>query len=273
MKAEKIITPILLIVVSFVALMATFAWFASKTTQTVKGVIKSGDVTSFSIAAGNEYMDGDCIKYPTPYEGQKGYDSNGNIYTTSDKPYEMKYNLSFVMKSSSDCVMKISIAKVIVNLTDKYPYTLAQTIENVLGVSGITESDYTKYYSSSVDSLPTGEGASPFYCVYNEKTQKVTSIVITGVYVDRYFCFDYWKSAEEMIERGDTDSGYVSALSSGMNYKYGVDVSASGITNYIGLYIGFYGHNQERSTYSEEFRFSDQTTFLNSSFKFIFSVG
>lgn len=273
MKAEKIITPILLIVVSFVALMATFAWFAAKTTQTVQGVIKSGDVTSFSIADGNEDMDGDCIKYSIPYEGQKGYDQQGNIYTTSDKPYEMKYNLSFVMKSSSDCTMKLSISKVIVNLTDKYPYNLSQTIEKVLGVSGVSESDYNKYYSTSVDSLPTGEGASPYYCVYNETTKKVTNIVITGVYVNRYFCFDYWKSKETMVDRGDVAAGYESALSSGMNYTYGIDVSASGITNYIGLYIGFYGYNQERSSYSEEFRFSDQTIFLNSSFKFIFSVG
>ena len=89
MNAEKHITPILLIVVVFVALFSTYAWFSASTYIKADLSLFSGTPTSFSINEGQGAQGDDTFNFPEKYSGQKGYKEDGTVYTDADAPFSV----------------------------------------------------------------------------------------------------------------------------------------------------------------------------------------
>jgi len=288
MGAQKHVIPILLIIVIFVALLSTYAWFSMQSSLKAFGVISTGVPTSFALSddqgdpTSNEYA-----SFET-YSGQKGYRDNGTAYDDQDAPFYIFKNISFLMKGQSAVHVTFALESIDVTLGTRYLYTFDQTLANVFNlssqqISALTNETRLNYYVTSTAyaennrALPTGANPSSIYMVYNTETSKVTHIIITSSVVSQYLTFDYWKSNDtdkdddgtpEGIEPGDS---HTSALSSGIDLTYGTEVSVAGIVNYVGVYVGFYGYDSTNSRYTECI-FSDNN-FQGSSFKLLFSAG
>jgi len=284
-NVEKHITPILLMVVALVALVSTFAWFSTIQTSIVDLSLESGTSTSFTLSQESGFTDGVYTAGEEDYyQGQKGFDEQGNQYPAadSDAPYGFTYNLLYRMSSGGAVTVRVSLDKVVVTLGNNYNYSLQKTIDEIIVGSHVEEQYLDQYYSTSVNSIPSGIGASDFYCVCTQDKSQVTHFVINGsLYTSTYFYLDYWESTVEGVARNGT--GYVSARTSGVTLPFmsdenaattmlGGGVTAQGRANYIGIYIGFYGKDINTGLYNKQFIFSDPI-FQGSTFDFELSAG
>ena len=284
-NVEKHITPILLMVVALVALVSTFAWFSTIQTSIVDLSLESGTSTSFTLSQESGFTDGvHTAGEENYYQGQKGFDEEGNEYLApnSDAPYGFTYNLLYRMSSGGAVTVRVSLDKVVVTLGNNYNYSLQKTIDEIIVGSHVEEQYLDQYYSTSVNSIPSGIGASDFYCVCTQDKSQVTHIVINGsLYTSTYFYLDYWESTVEGVARNGT--GYVSARTSGVTLPFmsdenaatttlGGGVTAQGRANYIGIYIGFFGKDTNTGVYNKQFLFSDPI-FQGSTFDFVLSAG
>lgn len=284
-NVEKHITPILLIVVALVALVSTFAWFSVNQAAISYTTFNSGSSTSFSLTQESGFIDGVYTAGEEDYyQGQKGFDEEGNQYPAadSDAPYGFTYNLMYRMSSGSAVNVRVSLDKVIITLGETYNYSLQKTIDEIIVGSHIEAEYLDQYYSTSIDSLPSGIGASDFYCVCTQDKSQVTHFVINGsLYTSEHFYLDYWESTVSGVERNGI--GYVSARVGGVTLPYmsdenaetttlGGGVTAQGRANYIGIYIGFFGKDTNTGVYNKQFLFSDPI-FQGSIFDFELSAG
>jgi len=284
-NVEKHITPILLIVVALVALVSTFAWFSVNQAAVSYTSFNSGSSTSFSLTQESGFTDGVYTAGEEDYyQGQKGFDEEGNQYPAadSDAPYGFTYNLMYRMSSGSAVNVRVSLDKVIITLGETYNYSLQKTIDEIIVGSHIEAEFLDQYYSTSIDSVPLGIGASDFYCVCTQDKSQVTHFVINGsLYTSTYFYLDYWESTVSGVERNGI--GYVSARLGGVTLPYmsdenaetttlGGGVTAQGRANYIGIYIGFFGKDTSTGVYNKQFLFSDPI-FQGSIFDFELSAG
>ena len=284
-NVEKHVTPILLMVVTLVALVSTFAWFSANQAALSTISFNSGTSTSFALTQESGFTDGTYTAGEEDYyQGQEGFDDEGNQYSASDSnaPYGFTYNLVYNMAGGSATTVYVYMDKVVVTVGESYNYSLQKTIDDVIVGSHVESENLNQYYSTSVDSIPLGVGASDFYCVYDTQNEKVTHFVINGnLETSMHFYLDYWESTVEGVERGGT--GYVSARTSGVTLPYmsdeqsetttlGGGVTAQGRANYIGIYIGFYGKTSVNGAYNKKFTFCDPV-FQGSSFRFIMSAG
>ena len=284
MNAEKHVTPILLIVVIFVALFSTYAWFSATSYIRADLSMFSGVPTSFSISEGQGGQGDDTFTFANKYSGQKGYKADGTVYTDADAPFSVFKTISYIMSGPSDVVVDVALDKVVVTVGAMYLYNFNYTLKNVIGltdeqINALTEETRLNYYvtatayATNSNSLPTGASPSPIYFVYNDSTSKVTHIIYTKNVVDNYITYDYWVSNgtdNEGLGVLPTDT-HTSAKGVGIPLVFGQGVTQTGTINYVGVYVGFYGYDSVNEKYTECVFSNPQ--FSGSSFEFIFSAG
>lgn len=284
MNAEKHVTPILLIVVVFVALFSTYAWFSSNSYIRADLEMFSGVASSFSINEGQGASGNDSFEFSNKYSGQKGYKADGTVYTDSDAPFYVFKTISYTMSGESDVTIDVALEKLIVTVGSMYLYNFNNTLKNVIGltdeqISALTAQTMLNYYVDSEDyaedstSLPSGANPSSIYFIYDSTQNKVTHIIYTKTIVEQYVTYDYW------ISNGTANDGagvlptdpHSSAKGVGIPLSYGAGVTKAGTVNYIGVYAGFYGYDSVNEKYTECVFSNAQ--FRGSSFEFIFSAG
>ncbi len=284
MNAEKHVTPILLIVVVFVALFSTYAWFSANTYIKADLSMFSGTPTSFSINEGQGGQGDDIFNFSEKYSGQKGYKADGTVYTDADAPFYVFKTISYMMSGTTDVVVDVALEKLVVTTGAMYLYNFNNTLKNVVGltdeqIGALTEQTRLNYYVTSTayatnaSVLPSGTNPSDIYFVYNESTSKVTHIIYTKSVVNKYVTYDYW------LSNGTDNEGsgvlptdvHSSAKGVGIPLVYGIGVTQAGTINYIGVYAGFYGYDSVNQKYTECVFSNAQ--FRGSSFEFIFSAG
>ncbi|MCR4875037.1 MAG: hypothetical protein K5923_04805 [Clostridia bacterium] len=284
MNAEKHVTPILLIVVVFVALFSTYAWFSATTYIRADLSVYSGTPTSFSINEGQGGQGDDSFEFTEKYSGQKGYKADGTVYTDADAPFYIFKTISYVMSGENDVTVDVALEKLIVTVGSMYLYNFNNTLKNVVGltdaqISALTEQTRLNYYVTSTayaldsSALPSGPNPNSIYFVYNETTSKVTHIIYTKSVVENYVTYDYWPSNGTSNDGAGilpTDA-HTSAKGAGIPLVYGTSVTRSGSVNYVGVYAGFYGYDSVNQKYTECVFSNAQ--FRGSSFEFIFSAG
>lgn len=268
---EKKLAPIIVIVLLFVALLSTYAWFSDKTTTVGIFEISSGSPNRVVLGTGTDSITDytvENLKIPF-YQGQKGFKADGTAFTSdeADFLYAVDVNFPYKAQSEQSATFKLELDKAIIRVGGSFNLSVDNSL-TLLGFNptNFADDDYNKYLSTSVDSYPTGESASPTYIVCDNLTDKnIQAFVIDSSRVKEFFEFDYWKSAKTKIERKGT--GYISAINSGVSLAYSTEVSEAGILNYIGLYIGFCGYNDTDKKYNKTFVFSD-TNFQGSTYEF-----
>jgi len=205
------------------------------------------------------------------------------------------------MSGQSDVTVDVVLEKVIVKVGEMYLYSFNDTLKKVMGLTdeqiaaltNETRLNYYVEYSNAMESdvtaitAPTGANPNSIYMVYNSSTSKVIYIVFEKVIVDEFVTFDYWVSdgtSNEglgIIPEDDPDDNPTSKKATGIRLQYlpdgqgnpsqGYDgiVCESGYTNYVGVYVGFFGYDGVKYT---ECLFSDNK-FQGSEFHFMFSAG
>ena len=257
---EKRVAPILVIIVLFIALLSTYAWFSDSMTASLILDMESGTPTVVVLGTGTESKtDYDLSKdfSVDPYRGQEGFKSTGEPYDESEADYLYSIDINFPYRAQAptNVTFYIKLSKVVIELGASYSRSLSEAIADIAAIMNTTAvGEDTRFYSNSVDSYPTGEGASSFYVVWDNTNNKVTHIVIGEAYVTNCFEFDYWKSAESKVVRNGT--GYTSAKISGIGLEYEKEVSNAGTQNYVGIYIGFCGYNSTDKIFNKTFAFS-----------------
>lgn len=256
---EKRVAPMLVIVVLFIALLSTYAWFSDSMTASLILDIESGTPTVVVLGAGTESKtdyDLNTDFKVDPYRGQEGFKSTGEPYGESEADYLYSIDINFPYRAQAptNVTFYIKLSKVIIELGTSYSRSLSEAIADIAAIMNIPVDKEENFYSNSIDSNPTGEGASSFYVVWDNTNNKVTHIVIGEAYVTDYFEFDYWKSAESKVLRNGT--GYTSAKISGIGLEYEKEVSNAGTKNYVGIYIGFCGYNSTDKIFNKPFAFS-----------------
>ena len=283
MGAEKHVTPILLIILVLVALVCTYAWFSASPSTKIGIELYTGVSTSFTISDGQGASgNNNQFVFDDLYSGQKGYKSDGTAYTDADAPFYLFKTISYTMKGQANTIVDIGLEKLVVEVGAMYLYSFDDTLKNVFGlttqqIAALTNDTRLNYYvtstayASSASATPSGQNPSPFYMVYNTSTNKVTHFIFPKDIVQTYVTYDYWVSNNTDNEGAGvlpTDT-HTSAKGAGISLTYPTDVSQAGITNYVGIYAGFYGFDGTKYT---ECIFSD-ANFQGSTFSFTFSAG
>lgn len=235
------------------------------------------------------------------YSGQKGYHSDGTVYVDADKPYFVFKTISYLMTGQSDVTVDVALEKLIVKVGEMYLYSFNDTLKKAMGltdeqIAALTNEtrlnyyvEYTNAMQSDVNAItaPTGANPNSIYMVYNSSTSKVIYIVFEKTIVDRFVTFDYWVSDGTsndglgIIPNDNPALNPTSKKTTGIHLQYlpdgqgnpsqGYDgiVCESGYTNYVGVYVGFFGYDGVKYT---ECLFADNK-FQGSEFHFMFSAG
>lgn len=268
---EKKITPILTIVVLFVLLVSTYAWFSNLSYVRIISNIGTGAPTKIVLGVGdkNDFNIED-LNIPF-YQGQKGFDEKGVAYPKEEADYLYAVDVNFLYKAqaTSTSTLYVTLDKAVIKVGSLYNLSKDASLELLgINISGFTDDDYKKYISNDTElySAPT-TGNSSVYIVYDNINNKVVAFVFKGEETSKHFEFDYWKSYSQKVNREDS----ISAKESGILLTYGETISEAGINNYMGLYIGFCGYNTEEAKYNKTFLFSN-SVFQGSTFDFYLSA-
>ena len=239
------------------------------------------------------------------YSGQKGYKvinaSTSQVYTDNDKPFYVFKTLSYKMSGQADVVVDVALEKFFVKVHTMYTDTFKDTLKNIMGLTeeqatavmadNSLKANYYVEYTSQMESVskitaPTGANPSPIYMVYNSTTSKVIYLVFTGNQMSNFMTFDYWVSDGTsngnlgLIPNDNPANNPASKKATGIRLHFlesgstpgeGYDgvVTKTGFVNYLGVYVGFYGHDGTKYT---ECAFSNQK-YRGSTFSFMFSAG
>ena len=278
MGAEKHVMPILVIILVLVALISTYAWFATSTTNSAVVEIGSGEPTSFTITDGSgnprtseyEYGGSGDLDPNHKYSGQIGFKPDGSIYTDDNAPFIIYCKVPFSVSGVSQMTIAVNMEKLIVIVGEKYTYTLDQTLSQILGLAAEdydTPEEKATYYVTSTayatdsKTLPTSN--NPIYLVYNESTSKVTHIIYTQSVVSQYMSYDYWLSSANAVE---PVQNHGSGKSNG-----GISFVDNGSDQYMCVMIGFYGWDSTNN-HATPCVFSG-SKFRGSAFKMIMGAG
>lgn len=296
MKAERHVIPILMIVLVLVALVCTYAWLSASAAETFEVNVEFESVTSFAISDG-QGQGGGSFSFEDLYSGQKGYKSDGTSYTDADAPFYLFKTVSYKMTGQSDATIDVALEKLTIEVGAMYLYTFDQTLKNVIGlsdaqISALTSSTKLNYYVTSTDYasnpnvLPSGANPSPIYLVCEVENGEITSIthlIYTSTVVQTYVTYDYWVSngtdndgagvlpTDSHVSKKETGI-HLQYIEQGQSYdstQYDGAVCKTGVTNYVGIYVGFYGYDGVKYT---ECVFSNKN-FQGSNFTFTFSAG
>ena len=274
MKASSHVTPILVLVVVLVALVSAYAWFSSGVTSDYSDVITTGSVAIISIS------NLDASNLVDKYTGQKGfYKENGSYHEYASDHVEAPYNVYLTHKfnaaASSDMTVSFSLEKAIIELPNTFSRNLAWVLSNSFNVDvNAQDYDYTKYYSTDVDTAPTGNYG---YYAVGATTSTIRKIVLLSSVVNDYFYFKAWRG--ESLSDTTTAS---TALTYPITFTYSETVSASTIQKtptekYVRMHIGYYGKvtdssvQNQNNTYMGPFIFN-ATQYSGSQFKFTVKV-
>ncbi len=107
-------------------LAGTFAWYSGINGALVGGILEIGTYTEVFLSKGSSET--------PPYNGQKGYDLNGTIFTNDDAPYYAQYDMEFKILSSYDVKLKYDINYCVIQVGALYGWTCYDTIKNIFGV-------------------------------------------------------------------------------------------------------------------------------------------
>ena len=296
MDAEKHITPILLIIVVLIALVCTYAWFTESNYTNAFLTISAGTPTAFALSENGVDPNKGIYKFETQYSGQKGYKSDGSPYDDADAPFYLFKNIPYKMYGQTDAVLTVELEKLTVILyseeenaevESRYNYSFDQTLINVTGltsseVSNLSAAQRLNYYVTAADYeddetvMPSGSNPNAIYMVYDStlQTPKVTHLIFTKSVVDTYITLEYWDSNNTSNDGAGilppANPASISAKGTGITLTYASGrVSQSGTTNYLGLYLGFYGYDGENYTEC----FFSNNKFQGASFKILFSAG
>ena len=234
MKSQSHVTLILVLVVVLVALVSAYAWFSAGVQFDYHDVITTGSVTSISIT------DIDASDIENKYSGQKGFQLVDNTYVAYaqdnvEAPYNVYLNQSYQASASNNITLRFILSKAVIELPNSFSRNLAWILSNSFGVDTTAQDyDYTKYYSTAENVVPTGN-TSGFYAV-GASTSTIRKIVLMDSAVNNYFYFDYW--AASSLSDATTAA---TALTYPIELIYGQTIAQTPVTNYVRLHLGYYG--------------------------------
>ena len=147
----------------------------------------------------------------------------------------MYLNQSYKAAASNNITIRFILAKAVIELPNSFSRNLAWILSNSFGVDTTAQDyDYTKYYSTSVGSVPAGN-TTGFYAV-GTTTSAIRKIVLLDTAVNNYFYFDYW-AASSLSDATTAPT----ALTYPIELIYGQTIAQTPITNYVRLHLGYYG--------------------------------
>lgn len=137
MKSAKALLPILVIVLLVCTMALTFAWFSLGNDTSMSSSLEAGTYTMV------QFSDAQGI-VSEKYNGQKGYDENGNLCQDADAPYEGLYHTSMKLQGDGDLNLKMQITEVLVKVTpDFYGYSATSTfryfVQEFDGYDGVAQ--------------------------------------------------------------------------------------------------------------------------------------
>ena len=173
------------------------------------------------------------------------------------------YNLEYTAKASENLTIKLSLAKVEVDVYRKN-LTVESLLRDYLGIE-VEKDDYTGYlqiYSNNTYFEPQVDKGLYFITTDIDKEPTKTSFVDKVIFktaATQYFEFKWWESEKSPKDNLDKDGIESLTLSSNK-------VNMNGVKNYIRIKIGYYGYDSKLQQY-KPFAFSN-ARFMGSTFKF-----
>ena len=264
MNAQKHLIPILIIIVVLVALISTYAWFASPTDTSYNAVVTAGIQTIVSFSNYN----GTSEEYK--YSGEVGYHLVDGSYVpygneTQDAPYNWYRNFTYTAIANKNITVTLNLTKVVIDMPEYFSKSLDWVLRTAFSqdTPGYDAADYAKYFATTQETPATNDTG---YYVVGTNENSLDKIVLLEEAANNYFYFRYW----ERKTAADDNEGNVTP--GPIELTYDTEVTETGTTNTARIAIGYYGKaldlapsHAQYGTYVAPFIFS-ATQFSGSEF-------
>lgn len=209
MKSARLLTPILILVLVLCMLALTFAWFSAATETNSVATLSVGTYIKVVFDEGG-------LLNAEKYNGEKGYDENGEPYTGEDAAYEAYYHASLRLQGDSDLYLRLHFSELLIEVSDLfYRLSAEETLDEI--ISKFDGYDPSASHIGTVGTVSTDDGDQT---VFSDPADGSTAFVYTTdgtaqgevkyirldkVNVDKFFTLSYAKitSTTAPYEYGD----------------------------------------------------------------------
>lgn len=216
---------VLVLVLCMLAL--TFAWFSASTETSTVTTLNAGTFVKVE-------FDDDGLLNSEKYNGEKGYDENGQPYVGEDAAYEAYYHTSLKLQGDADLYLRLSFSDLLIQVSDIfYRMSARETLTSIISEFdgydpsashiGKAETVTTEAGDSLVLTDPDDGSKAFVYTTDGTELGDVLYIRLDKANADKFFTLSYAKitATSAPYEYGD-----FAVENEGLKFSYGPSLPA-----------------------------------------------